>query len=835
MNDQERWDKLRRLFAEAVDLPDEERAAFLRRECHGDAELLAELTEMLESPATSGFVNLTIAPMPAGRLIGDYELIRLIGRGSFGMVYLATQRQLNRTVALKVLGGAGALDEREVQRFQREARAIARLSHPHITTVFAVGEIEGVYFLAMEYMPHGDLAKAMEQARSGTPLSIDGETFLDPQAKSFIADVVEISRQTAQAIHHAHAHGIVHRDMKPANILVSGPRSVKVADFGLALDARFGSLSRSGTVRGTPDYMSPEQARVRDTAVDHRTDVYSLGVVMYELLTGTRPFRAGTMHELFRQIAVVDPPRLRKLAPRVPADLETITHKAMDKDPTRRYPSAAALADDLERFQNHLAIHAVPPSAWDRAGQLARRHRRLLAALPAVLVLAMAGAWLVDQLATARDQRRLLAHLAQIDPGPSMPLERLSISHLLDLRETCEQLTGNATAVDWMHRLAGYRDRRLAEHGQLVLVRRDPLSGSWLRTRATAGIRELRLLFPNDPTVAAAMEQDPMPRVTLIATGLPAEALPATASYRAIDILADALGPEVRLGELPVIAAPMAPGYYRLLVVLMDGTFREFTRYLEAGGSAMEIVVGPGDRERDPFANMVAFEGGEYTFPVRTTGSHLAGHTVPLRPFLIDKYEVSNADYERFLRAHPEHPLPKFWEGPRPDHWGTLPVVGVSWLDAIAYAEWVGKRLPTVTEWTLAARGSEGRLFPWTDRPDGDMPDANINVRDPTRPNLEQVRDTIFRYAAPVDSFPDARTPEGLHNMFGNVREFTESPKIEVDLEVPTPLIWRRMLCGKDWRALSQGVTLEYYDHTGIGRSSANYDAGFRCAKSIIP
>ncbi len=318
----------------------------------------------------------------AARELGDYRLVRKIGHGGMGVVYEARDRSIDRRVAIKILPFACAHDERRLQRFQREARAAGRLEHPHIVPVYAVGRSDGVPYYVMKLIEGENLSQRMERLREHP----DRDAIL--ASESHIRAGVEIARQAADALAHAHERGVIHRDVKPSNWILDAEDRVWITDFGLALldhgstDTERGVESsaappeptRTGDVLGTLQYMSPEQASGRRD-VDARTDVYGVGASLYEWLTLARPIEGNDRADLLRRIASDEPKRLRRHGNAIPRDLETIVMRAIARDPADRYASAGDLADDLERFASGRPIHARPPTTSDRALRFARRHR----------------------------------------------------------------------------------------------------------------------------------------------------------------------------------------------------------------------------------------------------------------------------------------------------------------------------------------------------------------------------------------------------------------------------------------------------------------------------
>ncbi len=370
----------------------ESMAAFLTAEDSNAGPVTRDVAVTLSGPAGA----------PAGPAVAPpgYELLGLLGRGGMGVVYKARQRSLNRVVALKMISAGSHARPEDLARFRDEAEAVARLQHPNIVQVYETGTHDGLPFFSLEYVAGGSLDKKL----AGRPQP--------PRAAA------EFVRTLARAVHAAHQAGIVHRDLKPANILlvsggvvsggvvsggvVSGtddhspltthpspPTTYqpKITDFGLAkqLDAP-GGQTRTGVVMGTPEYMAPEQARGRAKEVGPAADVYALGAILYELLTGRPPFKGETTWDTMALVVTENPVPLLQLQPKVPRDLETICLKCLRKEPARRYPSAEALADDLGRFLAGEPIVARPVSRWERVRKWVKR-RPAAAGLAAVLVL----------------------------------------------------------------------------------------------------------------------------------------------------------------------------------------------------------------------------------------------------------------------------------------------------------------------------------------------------------------------------------------------------------------------------------------------------------------
>ncbi len=389
----------------------------------------AAIAEHAESSASGGAgASEPSAPPPRSppvvTRLGDFRILREIGRGGMGVVYLAEQVSLQRTVALKVLPSHLTLLPEAVERFRREASTAARLRHPGIVEIHAIGEEAGAHYFAMEFVEGTPLDKVVERLREESPELLDGARVgaavsdaahrkvgaapdvpgvQKPKArvapssawnKTYIETVCRLVAHVADALEHAHKAGVLHRDVKPSNILVREDGSPVVTDFGLAREEGLPSLTQTGDFAGTPYYVSPEQAMARRIPVDHRSDIFSLGVTLYELLTLRRPFEGRSSQEVLAKIIAKEPASPRRFNPLLPRDLATIVLKAIEKDPDRRYASAAAFAADLRAFLSFRPIEARPASIPTRALKFLRRHR-VEGAAAGILCAGLAGvaAW----------------------------------------------------------------------------------------------------------------------------------------------------------------------------------------------------------------------------------------------------------------------------------------------------------------------------------------------------------------------------------------------------------------------------------------------------------
>jgi WD40 repeat protein len=312
-----------------------------------------------------------VGPAAAGLGIPGYEVLGTLGRGGMGVVYRARQTKLGRVVALKMILSGAHAGEADLARFRTEAEAIARLQHPNIVQVFEVAEHAGLPFCSLEFCPGGSLEKKL----GGTPLP--------PREAARLVEVL------ARAMQAAHDKGVIHRDLKPANVLLAEDGTPKVTDFGLAKKLGEAGQTATGAVIGTPSYMAPEQASGASVRIGPRCDVYALGAILYECLTGRPPFKAATTLDTLRQVVSDEPVPPRHLQSKTPRDLETVCLKCLQKDPAWRYQSALALAEDLRRFHAGDPIRARPTGRWERVWKWARRRpaaAALLVVSPVALI-----------------------------------------------------------------------------------------------------------------------------------------------------------------------------------------------------------------------------------------------------------------------------------------------------------------------------------------------------------------------------------------------------------------------------------------------------------------
>jgi eukaryotic-like serine/threonine-protein kinase len=533
-----------------------------------------DIVEFVHSAADSGYSNRSQPPsedsLPPDTVLGEYRLVREIARGGMAVVYEAEQVSLGRRVALKVLSGTAALDPVKLQRFRVETQAVAQLNHPHIVPIFAVGSERGVHFYAMQYIEGPTLAALIRQQREAGPSPL-GELHQKPSPNAGLrapADqrskpsthvvnraaerlrglspatpapsgtssvrgrrafraLAKLAIQAAEALAHAHSMGILHRDIKPSNLLVDSRGNLWVTDFGLARFQDEPGLTRTGDLLGTLRYMAPELVLGHRFVHDPRSDNYSLGATLYELLTLNPVFDGRDRQQLLRQIAQEEPVAPSKIDTAIPRDLETIVLKAMDKDPERRYANAQELADDLGRFLEDKPVRARRPTSAERAAKWARRHRAVLRATGAVAFLALAIAapllwW--EQRTTAQANEKLRITFQQADLGFEHFIrlsDELTMQGMSRYAETAPSPEANrirsgffTRAVEFYERLT--RDPHVAKPMQALAYRRlafarmvgmqDPQAEKDFE-RSLKLYDELLTISPGDPELKRAISE----------------------------------------------------------------------------------------------------------------------------------------------------------------------------------------------------------------------------------------------------------------------------------------------------------------------------------------
>ena len=448
--------------------------------------------------------DLAAATLSPGSRLGDFEILGELGRGGMGVVYRARQVSLGREVALKVLPGYARYGRTAVQRFRTEAQAAARLHHTNVVSVYAQGEHDGQFYYAMELIDgvgldtvihsrpdllSSSLARralsadpSAENRDPSTPATADRQPTSPAHepctmawARADYRHLAALMAEVADALECAHRHGVIHRDVKPHNLLLGTNNRLHLTDFGLARLTDQPHLTVDGEIMGTPAYLSPEQVRGEAAGIDHRTDIYSLGVTLYELITRRKPFDGQTREQIISGICSAEPAAPRRLDRRIPVDLETICLRATEKQPRRRYRSAALLAEDLRRFAAGRPILSRRRSRLEKAARWVRRHKAPTAVAAAMVVVCMlGGGWGWSASAARQREARRLLHDAY---------EQLAY---------CDYHTPELVEVD-IHRAAALG----ADPYQLHLVQALARLGA---TDQPGAIRHLKALLEHDPT-----------------------------------------------------------------------------------------------------------------------------------------------------------------------------------------------------------------------------------------------------------------------------------------------------------------------------------------------
>lgn len=466
---------------------------------------------------------------PEGRRFGEYVIEGELGRGGMGVVYLAQQPSLRRRVALKVLASGLALSPRHVERFRREAAAAASVEHPALVPVHGFCEVDGTYAFAMEFVAGRNLGVVLDELRlqssENAPLADGTLGLVRRQGEGYVAECARLCADLASALAAAHGKGIAHRDLKPRNVMIDDRRRVRLLDFGLAKQLDQESLTASFDITGTVHYMSPEQTLQKKVVQDHRTDVFSLGVILYELLTLARPFDGKNLQAIVYEICFRDPKPIVQRNPRVPRDLVAICEKALEKDPQNRYQTAADFERDLRAFLAYEPVQAKPATWLVRAQKWTRRHRAasisIGAATLALTTLVAVGAWrshareqqvhdLLQQAAVAATQGdharavELATDALRTSPDDAEVMARLDLARKdgeLAATEAARR-RAEATALLLQSKQKSARDRDAALDLALRAneLDRTPRTRGALLEALAAGYRTLAF----DPTRAAA-------------------------------------------------------------------------------------------------------------------------------------------------------------------------------------------------------------------------------------------------------------------------------------------------------------------------------------------
>ena len=769
-----------------------------------------------------------------GRDLGDHTLVEAIGQGGTGTVFRATDRKLDRDVAIKVLEAGLTTTATQLQRFRSEPQRIARLQHPNIVNIYASGNEGQSYWFSMELIDGHDLGRELQLQRGKSEQVL----LPAPGDPEHVRKIATLGADTADALQHAHRAGIVHRDIKPQNLLIDRQhRDVHLVDFGLARDEALGKVTLTGMVVGTVHYMSPEQIRSARVTVDARTDVYSLGVVLYELLTLHRPFDGESQEEVWHRIRTTEAKPIRRLLASIPRDLELIVTKAMARDPEERYRTAGALAEDLRRFLRFEAIEAKPPSFGQRTRRWLWRHRLVTAIPAAILIAATLGASIASARAYNEHIAQLSTDLSELADHASW--QDVAVSALVQGRRQTAELAqaepGNATAASLQQRFADVRQLWSQRGQDLIAAGAGDGVASWPGhlddEKILEGLLLLQraaVLFPGEEALADLASKDVLSSAVTIADEDGAPLRNGNVSVRTIDWITGQPGPARKVGPLPIERLPLPSGPWRIIIEQPGQPPRTFDRLLRRGKKDYSVTV---RRTTLDNSGMQLIATGSLTPKDERSQSPLNNTSTIVEAFWLDECEVTNNEYARFLREAP-YETPGYWSAVDLAIHGDLPVTCIGFYDARAYAEWAGKRLPTRAEWMFAARGAESRLTPWGG-PNGEY--RGVTQKPTTLPrDFEVAMPLALTLLEGVRTHPNASTPEGIFHMYGNAEEWVGSIGVIKRSDgsfAPRPDL--RVVCGHAWHAKPKGRKLFQVGLFGAIRSYRTPMRGFRCARSV--
>ncbi|MFH1998199.1 MAG: bifunctional serine/threonine-protein kinase/formylglycine-generating enzyme family protein [Planctomycetota bacterium] len=796
--------------------------------------------------------------------LSDFKILSKIGSGGMATVYEAEQLSLKRKVALKVLPPHLRYSKSAIKKFQREAEAGGRQSHPGIVSIYAVGKEDDIYYIAQELIEGGyTLADRMKALKTDRPPS-----------QGYFRDVAEMVLQTAEALFHAHQSGVIHRDVKPSNILITPDNRVKVTDFGLARVEDALALSRTGEFAGTPYYMSPEQLSEKKVEIDHGTDIFSLGVTLYEMLTLKRPFEGETSHVIMKKILLQDPEDPCKVNPRVPRDLAVICLKALEKKRSTRYATMKAFAEDLKRFLTGDVIHAKPAGSLDKLAKRIKRNPALSAALGVaalgVLYTMISIPITMNRLGDERNKAVKAGNEAQrqarLANSRYQEIVRLKdamvLAQLLDSAETLwpavpqkipDMESWLASADELLGRLDEHRATLAALETSLSAAPVDPRSGeieeevrTWHRMVLVELIRNLEAFGHEESGKRKEIRDRLQFAKTIYDRSIGNERLNWDRTLAAIVDrekypIYNGLKLEPQLGLVPLGADP-------------DSGLFEFG-HPQTG----EVPKRDAEGRLHPDVNtglvFVLIPGGSYTIgSIKPSEEHKLGepnvdpyslpweqpaHQVTLKPFFLSKYEMTQAQWLHFTHDNPSQYKFNVDGKALLDH----PVEYVDWTDCVTTLAKMQMRLPFEAEWEYAARGGTATIW-WSGNEQESLAGgANLADRhyykDTAEENLYYDMWLDDGYTKTAPAFLYRPNGFGLHNVLGNVTEWCFDPHLRTYENIPADGIPAepandndtRVVRGGDWRMKAQHARCACRDGFMIGDLGGYL--GVRPARSI--